>query len=308
LLQNVYVKVHNNAISLNASYGDEVNSTTPAAAGGVTFCSGADFYDFAYNWVGRNMSTGDGGGFAHYGCSYNGMIEHNAFLFNQSSNPTLTTWGGGIVVQGPAVDGDVGETSLVDVDVAPALTDGIGPGLRIDHNLFQGNTAESGSGGGLRLQGINGNDVLNNPTNPSQWYSVAVTNNIFANNVAGWAGGGVSIQDAVRVSFDDNTVASNDSTATAGVQDVLGAGTERRRVLVQPRVPHHGRRAADVGGAAHAGAVPDHDRLVPERRDLLGHRRAGRHGTDEPRLRADAAADGVECRNRRLSGRERESE
>jgi len=224
LLQNVYVKVHNNAISLNASYGDEVNSTTPAAAGGVTFCSGADFYDFAYNWVCGNMSTGDGGGFAHYGFSYNGMIEHNAFLFNQSSNPTLTTWGGGIVVQGPAVDGDVGETSLVDVDVAPALTDGIGPGLRIDHNLFQGNTAESGSGGGLRLQGINGNDVLNNPTNPSQWYSVAVTNNIFANNVAGWAGGGVSIQDAVRVSFDGNTVASNDSTATAGVLfDTLGA-------------------------------------------------------------------------------------
>jgi len=108
--------------------------------------------------------------------------------------------------------------------VGAALTDGIGPGLRIDHNLFQGNTAESGSGGGLRLQGINGNDVLNNPTNPSQWYSVAVTNNIFANNVAGWAGGGVSIQDAVRVSFDGNTVASNDSTATAGVLfDTLGA-------------------------------------------------------------------------------------
>src|SRR5438477_2288177 len=30
--------------------------------------------------------SGDGGGLAHYGFSYNGTIEHNAFLFNQSSN------------------------------------------------------------------------------------------------------------------------------------------------------------------------------------------------------------------------------
>ena len=224
LLQNVYVKVHNNAVSLNAAYGDEVNSTTPASAGGVVFCSGADFYDFAYNWVCGNLSTGDGGGLAHYGFSYNGTIEHNAFLFNQSSNPTITTWGGGVVAAGPSVDGDVGETSLVDVDVAPALTDGIGPNLRILSNLFQGNTAESGSGGGLRLQLVNGNDVLNNPNHPSQWYAVTVANNIFANNVAGWAGGGVSLQDAVRVIFVGNTVASNDATATAGVLfDTLGA-------------------------------------------------------------------------------------
>jgi hypothetical protein len=224
LLQNTYVSVHNNAISLNSAYGDEVNSTTPAAAGGVTFCSGADFYDFAYNWVCGNLSTGDGGGFSHFGFSYNGTIEHNAFLFNQSNNPTLTTWGGGVQVTGPAVDGDVGETSLLDVDVAPALTDGAGPNLRILSNLFQGNTAESGSGGGLRLQMVNGNDVLNNPSHPEQWYAVTVRNNIFANNVAGWAGGGVSIQDAVKVTFDQNTVASNDATATAGVLfDTLSA-------------------------------------------------------------------------------------
>jgi len=224
LLQNISVDVHHNSVTFNASYGDEVNSTTPAAAGGVTFCTGADYYDFAYNWVCGNLSSGDGGGFAHYGFIYNGQIEHNAFLFNQSNNPTLTTWGGGVSVTGPSPDGDIGETSLLDVDVAPALTDGAGPGLRIHHNLFQGNTAESGSGGGLRLHNINGNDVLNNPTHPGQWYGVAIANNIIVNNVAGWAGGGVSIQDAVRVRFDNNTVASNDSTATAGVLfDTLGA-------------------------------------------------------------------------------------
>src|SRR5207302_2722155 len=150
--------------------------------------------------------------------------SHNAIMFNQSNSPTITTWGGGLEVEGPRPDGDLGEASLIDVDVAPALTQGIGPGMVIDSNLFQGNTAESGSGGGLRLQAVNGVDVANNPNHPEQWYGVTVTNNIFANNVAGWAGGGVSIQDAVKVTFNNNTVASNDTTASAGVLfDTLGA-------------------------------------------------------------------------------------
>jgi hypothetical protein len=113
---------------------------------------------------------------------------------------------------------------LLDVDVPPGLSQGVGPGLVIRNNLFQGNTAESGSGGGLRLQMINGVDVQSNPSHPAQWYTVRVQGNIFANNVAGWAGGGVSLQDAVHVEFINNTVASNDSTATAGVLfDTLGA-------------------------------------------------------------------------------------
>jgi hypothetical protein len=224
LLLNHDVRVHNNAVTFNASFGDELNSTTPAAAGGVTFCTGSDYYHFNYNWVCGNLSSGDGGGMTHLGFSWNGDISHNAILFNQSNNPTLTTWGGGLDVQGPRPDGDLGENSLIDVDVAPALTMGIGPGLVINSNLFQGNTAESGSGGGMRFQSINGSDVINNPNHPEQWYSITVTNNIFANNVAGWAGGGVSIQDALEVNFNNNTVASNDSTATAGVLfDTLGA-------------------------------------------------------------------------------------
>jgi hypothetical protein len=47
---------------------------------------------------------------------------------------------------------------------------------------------------------------------------------VIANNVAGWEGGGVSIQDAVNVLFENNTVVSNDETSTAGVLfDTLGA-------------------------------------------------------------------------------------
>ncbi|GAB3626132.1 hypothetical protein PTE30175_00870 [Pandoraea terrae] len=214
---NMNVNVHNNAVTSNASYGDEINSSTPASAGGVTFCSGADNYHFNYNWVCGNMSSGDGGGMAHFGFSYNGDISHNWVLFNQSNNPTLPTYGGGIIAQGVPPDATFCENALADTDCAPELSDGIGPNLTIDSNLIIGNTAESGKGGGLRLQAVNGTDVQRYPTTPAAWYQVKVVNNIIANNVAGWAGGGVSLQDAVAVNFINNTVVSNDSTASAGV-------------------------------------------------------------------------------------------
>jgi len=58
----------------------------------------------------------------------------------------------------------------------------------IDSNLIIGNSAESGSGGGLRLQQVNGTEVVTTPYNllPNTWYGVTVQNNIIANNVAGW--------------------------------------------------------------------------------------------------------------------------
>jgi Bacterial cadherin-like domain len=214
---NMRVNVHNNAVTANASYGDEINSSTPASAGGVTFCTGADYYHFNYNWVCGNISSGDGGGIAHFGYSVNGDISHNLVLFNQSNNPTMPTYGGGILVSGVPPDGTFCEGSTVDVDCAPQLSDGAGRGLVIDSNLLIGNTAESGKGGGLRLQLINGTDVQRSPSDPSKWNDVKVTNNIIGDNVAGWAGGGVSLQDAVNVSFVNNTVVSNDATASAGV-------------------------------------------------------------------------------------------
>ncbi|ALL70996.1 signal peptide protein (plasmid) [Paraburkholderia caribensis MBA4] len=214
---NTHVNVHHNSVTSNASYGDEINSTTPSSAAGVTFCSGADNYHFNYNWVCGNMSSGDGGGVAHFGFSYNGDLSHNWILFNQSNNPTLPTYGGGLIAQGVPPDGTFCENSPTDIDCAPQLSDGVGPGLVIDGNLIVGNTAESGKGGGLRLQNINGTDVQRSPRNRNRWYEVSVVNNIIANNVAGWSGGGVSVQDAVRVNFINNTVISNDSTASAGV-------------------------------------------------------------------------------------------
>ena len=88
----------------------------------------------------------------------------------------------------------------------------------IDANLIIGNSAESGSGGGLRLQQVNGTEVGAFPTNPDRWYDVTVTNNIIANNVAGWDGArriaGGRAEGAAVV---NNTIASNDTTASAGV-------------------------------------------------------------------------------------------
>ncbi|HYL13125.1 MAG TPA: choice-of-anchor D domain-containing protein [Terriglobales bacterium] len=230
---NLNVNVHNNYITQNASTGDELFSATPAGAGGVSFCTGSDFYKFQNNWVCGNLSTGDGGGIGHLGFSYGGDIEHNSILFNQSTNPTIATNGGGLLVMGtPDVDPTCGATT--DTDCVPALgsvgpSDGVGPGLVINANLIMGNAAESGSGGGLRLQHLNGTDVLSFPNGnstvafpgitgtSSPWYSATVTNNIIVNNVAGWDGGGVSLLDALNVNVINNTIESNDSTASAGV-------------------------------------------------------------------------------------------
>jgi hypothetical protein len=218
---NLNVNLHNNAITSNSSTGDELFSATPAGGGGVSVCTGADFYKFNFNWVCGNLSTGDGGGIAHIGFSYNGDIEHNTLLFNQSSNPTIVTNGGGLLVMG-APDADPICGVQVDTDCVPPAgsigpSDGTGPNLVINANLIMGNQAESGSGGGLALQQTNGSDVVNFPRTPTRWNLVSVTNNIITNNVAGWDGAGISLLDALNVNIINNTVISNDSTASAGV-------------------------------------------------------------------------------------------
>ena len=218
---NLNVNLHNNAITSNSSTGDELFSATPAGAGGVSLCTGADFYKFQYNWVCGNLSTGDGGGIAHIGFSYNGDIENNTILFNQSSNPTIVTNGGGLLIMGtPDADPTCGATT--DTDCVPPAgsvgpSDGSGPNLVINANLIMGNQAESGSGGGLALQHTNGSDVINFPTTPTRWNNVTVTNNIITNNVAGWDGAGISLLDALNVNIINNTIMSNDTTASAGV-------------------------------------------------------------------------------------------
>ena len=229
---NLDVNVHNNDVTNNSSMGDELFSSTPAGAGGANFMSGADYYKFTGNFVCGNMSTGDGGGFAHVGFSNNGRIEHNTIVFNQSTNPTITTNGGGLLIMG-APDTDPTTCGLTtDVDCVPppgsiTPSDGAGRQIMVNANLVLGNSADAGSGGGVRLQHVNGTDVVNIPnprtnscgsnfTGTSCWNSVNLTNNIIVNNVAGWDGGGMSLQDTLLANIVNNTIAANDTTASAG--------------------------------------------------------------------------------------------
>ena len=212
------MNVHHNAVTLNASEGDELFSASPSGAGGVAFCTGADNYQFNYNWVCGNLSTGDGAGVAQMGFVWDGSIQHNSILFNQATNPTTPSNGGGLLIMN-APDSDPICPGEADKDCALALGsvgDGIGRNLVINANLIVGNAAEAGSGGGIRFQGVNGVEVSTFPRNPERWYSVNVTNNIITNNVAGWDGGGVSLQDSLVVNLINNTIVSNDSTASSG--------------------------------------------------------------------------------------------
>jgi hypothetical protein len=210
------VNVHNNMITNNSSIGDELFSATLSGGGGATFCTGNDYYKFNYNFVCGNVSAGEGGAMVHLGEIFNGDIEHNSILFNQSINPTIPTNGGGIMVQGTP-DTDPTCPGVADTDCPPGLSDGTGPGLVINANLIQGNSADSGSGGGIRLQQVNGTEVSTFPRQPQYWHDVTITNNFIVNNVAGWDGAGISLQDALRVNIINNTIAHNDSLATSGV-------------------------------------------------------------------------------------------
>jgi hypothetical protein len=212
----VSVNVHNNFITDNASIGDELFSATLSGGGGATVCTGNDFYNFNYNWICGNISVGEGGGMVHLGEIQNGRIVHNSFVFNQSSNPTIPTNGGGIMVQGTP-DTDPTCPGVADADCPSGLSDGIGHNLLIDANLIQGNSADSGSGGGIRLQQVNGTEVGTFHLQPQYWNNVTITNNIIANNMAGWDGAGISLQDALNVDIINNTITHNDSLATSGV-------------------------------------------------------------------------------------------
>lgn len=193
---NTDVNIHNNAITLNGGSSDL------SAGGGVSICTGSDGYRVARNFICGNYTMGDGAGIGHQGLSENGVIEHNRIVFNQAGNPDLSKSGGGIHVSGePAEPGDI---SMGSGDIT------------IDGNLIQGNQAVSGHGGGIRAEFINGEDVVASPGQSGDWYRLVITNNMVVNNVAGWSGGGISIQDAVNAAVIHNTIAHNDTTGSAG--------------------------------------------------------------------------------------------
>ena len=142
-----FVNIHHNAVTANSSEGDELFAATPSGAGGVAFCSGADNYQFNFNWVCGNLSTGDGAGVSQLGFVWDGQIQHNTILFNQATNPTTPSNGGGLLIMS-APDTDPTCPGEPDADCSHAfgtVGDGIGRNLVINANLIMGNAAEAGA-------------------------------------------------------------------------------------------------------------------------------------------------------------------
>ncbi|MBI5640921.1 MAG: hypothetical protein HZA17_10895 [Nitrospirae bacterium] len=169
--------------------------------GGIAMNEYANDYLVEENLVVGNFSRFHGGGIQHRGLSPgNNVIRKNRILFNEDHFGALLAKagdGGGIHIGG---------------DVAGGTGSG---NVTIDGNLIQGNLTGSGYGGGIRAFAVNGQDVLLSPDSDASWYRLNIFNNIIVNNVAALAGGGISLQDVVRATIMNNTIANNDSTATS---------------------------------------------------------------------------------------------
>ena len=193
--QNDNLFIHHNQISQNGGLG--------GVGGGISLYTGCDNYRIADNFICGNFSMGDGGGFGQQGRSHNGVITGNAFQYNQTFNQGQVVTGGGVFIGGGA--------PLVAGDPSPGSGN-----VTIHRNLFQGNLAGAGDGGAIRIARANGADVAASPNSSTPWYFVNIFNNFIENNVAGMAGGAISLQDSAKVRIIHNTITHNDSTATAG--------------------------------------------------------------------------------------------
>ncbi len=191
------------------AYNEVLQNGGIAGAGGIGIFTGATGYKIQNNYIMGNFTRGSGGGIGHEGLSPGGLIANNVIAFNEvfygtpAANVAFSGDGGGIFISGIVAPGAI-------------LSDGAGS-VTIINNLIQGNLAGAGNGGGIRAAGVNGADVVAAPgaANKANWYALDILNNIIVNNVAGIAGGGISLVDATRVRIINNTIARNDSTATA---------------------------------------------------------------------------------------------
>lgn len=197
-------------------------------AGGIDITSGSDNYSVMKNIVVGNLSRWNGGGIAHDGLSNNGLIANNKITFNEVFfGAAVGGDGGGIYIGGEIANGAI----------AGALGAGAG-NVTVNANLIQGNLSGSGSGGGIRVLWFNGQDVSITP------YSLNIFNNMIVNNVAGLAGGGIALQDVSQSNIINNTIAHNDSTATAA--NAFAAGS-------LDSTP----QGAGIVSSVHSGALSD---------------------------------------------------
>jgi hypothetical protein len=236
--RNDNIRIHNNQILQNGG----VAATT--GGGGISLYNGSDAYQITDNYICGNFTTSRGGGISHVGLSDGGLIpnliSNNKILLNESNFQSITGGeGGGILIKGePArVDPATG------LPVPPGLTPGTGS-VKIISNLIQANIGGNGKGGGIFVSFANGIDVDASPGDNTTWYGIDILNNIIVNNIAGWVGGGIYLEDAAKVNVVHNTIANNSSTAV-GANALLGAG------LGQPTDP----QAAGVVSGVHSGGL-----------------------------------------------------
>jgi FtsP/CotA-like multicopper oxidase with cupredoxin domain len=208
-----YVDAQNNNLVIGNNHISQ-NGAQQGAGGGVSIHTGANGYAVRNNFIVGNFTAGDGGGVGHLGLS-DGVIEGNTILFNQSFNQGTPTAGGGVLVAGlPTVN--------------PTLNP-VSPGagtVTVQNNRIQGNLVGSGDGGGIALRSTGTVQAAD---------TVTITNNVIVNNVTGLAGGGISLQDAPFVGVFLNTVANNDSTATASLafaNGIVAPSTEQPAGIV----------------------------------------------------------------------------
>ena len=197
---NVYI--HNNHVTQNGAMNGN--------GAGISMNTGADMYEISDNYICGNNSMGDGGGIGHLGLSHDGVIAGNSLYFNESFVQGTPVHGGGIAV--------IGQQPLAGNTLSPGTGN-----LTISNNLIRGNLAGAGDGGGVYVNRVNGEDVAAS-NQKSSWYQINLFNNMIVNNVAGMAGGGVSLQDSLNTYVVYNTIANNDSTATAGAAFAPNSG------------------------------------------------------------------------------------
>jgi uncharacterized repeat protein (TIGR01451 family) len=195
---DVYTDAFNRAPKVHHNWVAQNGATENGGAGGITLGTGSDGYSVSDNYICGNFSMADGGGLAHMGLSRGtNTIANNKFIFNQTFNQSADPTGAGLFIGGLVPVGGGNSEGTGNVDVLA--------------NVFTGNQAGSGAGGGVSVvrtrSRTNGNTTVVD--------AIRLTNNMIVNNVAAYAGGGVYLNDnANNVRLTNNTVASNTSTAT----------------------------------------------------------------------------------------------
>jgi hypothetical protein len=156
-------------------------------AGGIGIFRGSNGYDVQSNTLCANFGIEyhSVGGIAHWGKSLNGKIRDNLIYHNDGIGS-----GGGIAISHEQPLTGAGDSSGA---------------VDIDRNLIQTNYSAE-DGGGLYITDAH-TDRVN------------VRNNMIVQNGAANLGGAVKLEDSSNVSFVNNTVAENVSTASSALSD-----------------------------------------------------------------------------------------